>query len=200
MLSRGLGLESERDGVACFVVHACYQVCLMGAPGSFRLTYCECVHFGPSGPSSGKCARPWGEKAIGDVSQRKFPCERWSIGDVRHWAKSVVKDETQAEYAEQVFSELGTNGVTHGANGEDRGEIYAAILTSGPKVAVSIEHTGGVGEGIPQLTDADAESESGRGLHIVCALAEQVVVHRCRRGWRIVAFLRSREEDAGPPP
>uniref|UniRef100_UPI0032EDEF7F ATP-binding protein n=1 Tax=Streptomyces sp. HSW2009 TaxID=3142890 RepID=UPI0032EDEF7F len=172
----------------------------MGVPGSFRLTYCRCVYRSLVRSPNRECEKPWGRKVIGGVSQREFSCEKWSVGAVRHWAESVVRDETQAEHIELIFGELRANAVKHRDKGRSDVRIYAAILVSGPKVAVSIGHTGGVGKGIPQLTDADTESESGRGLYLVCELAEQVVVHRGRDGWRIVAFLRSREEDAGPPP
>ncbi|MFT2015526.1 ATP-binding protein [Streptomyces sp. 796.1] len=172
---------------------------LMGAPGSLRLTYCRCVLRGSSRSPSGECERPWGKKAIGDVWRRKFPRDMRSIQDVWSWAKGFFREEAQAWNARSIFGELGANAVKHGDNGRGDGEIYVEVLTSGPKVAVSIEHTGGAGKGIPKLRYVGTESEGGRGLHIVCALAEQVVVHRGRDGWRIVAFLRSGEEGVGRP-
>jgi len=68
-----------------------------------------------------------------------------------------------------IVSELVTNAIVHSRSGRDGGIVTVAI--SGDAARVRVEVTDDGGTELPRLRAADSGAESGRGLHLVDALA-----------------------------
>ncbi|MDT0547784.1 ATP-binding protein [Streptomyces lonegramiae] len=73
-----------------------------------------------------------------------------------------------AQVALLVLSELTTNAVRHG---RVPGRYYEVRIAYDAEKLIGIEVTD-PGDGLPVITDATPEAESGRGLAIVAAFAE----------------------------
>ena len=110
---------------------------------------------------------------------------RHDIGDlVAEW---TGREETRLE-SELVFGELFSNVVRHAPG---RVDVRAAATAAGAEVVVT-DH----GTGLPAVVEGpDQFAESGRGLHLIRAMAGAVDIESSAHGTRITAtFYRSAAE------
>jgi two-component sensor histidine kinase len=84
-----------------------------------------------------------------------------------------------------VADELASNAIRHTRSGQG-GQFTVEITRHGPLVRVTVTGDGAPHE--PRLID-DPQSERGRGLVVVNALAVRVGVHGDRRGRRVWADI-----------
>jgi anti-sigma regulatory factor (Ser/Thr protein kinase) len=68
-----------------------------------------------------------------------------------------------------IVSELVTNAIVHSRSGRDGGIVTVAITGDASRVRVEVTDEGGTE--LPRLRAVDFGAESGRGLHLVDALA-----------------------------
>ena len=98
---------------------------------------------------------------------RRFPAEPASVADARHhveaWLRRLGADEETVEIAMLLTSELTGNAVLHG-----RGEVSLTLSTSADTLRVEVRDGS---PSLPRLRQPELYDASGRGLHIVDALA-----------------------------
>jgi anti-sigma regulatory factor (Ser/Thr protein kinase) len=103
----------------------------------------------------------------------RLPAQAESVGEARRVTEEVLKSSgvlTEAlEDAELVVSELVTNAVVHGAKSLDQ-HVLLVLMQSGPTLVVKVYD---VDTRIGPRKQASSDSESGRGLLIVDALADR---------------------------
>jgi anti-sigma regulatory factor (Ser/Thr protein kinase) len=97
---------------------------------------------------------------------RRFHCRPESVAGARHFVKDLLSDQPRetVEAAELMTSELATNSVRHA-----RSDFELAIHRSRDEIRVEVSDHG---EGRPVLRSPTVRDQSGRGLQIVQALAE----------------------------
>ncbi|MEN3272684.1 MAG: hypothetical protein V7636_1445 [Actinomycetota bacterium] len=98
---------------------------------------------------------------------RCFPAAPASVADARHdveaWLRRLGADEDAVEIAMLLTSELAGNAVLHGS-----GEIEVTLLTSVDTLRVEVKDSSAT---LPRVRQPELYDASGRGLHIVDALA-----------------------------
>ncbi|MFG2001198.1 ATP-binding protein [Spirillospora sp. NPDC048911] len=82
----------------------------------------------------------------------------------------LAAEDERVDDMELVVDEFASNGIRHTASGRD-GKMTIALLADRTVLRIEVTDEGAGGER-PALTDAP-DDESGRGLHIVAALAER---------------------------
>jgi anti-sigma regulatory factor (Ser/Thr protein kinase) len=100
------------------------------------------------------------------IVQRAFPRAAKSVPTARHFVSDVVADMPKeiADRAAIMVSELATNAVRHGGT-----DFEVRVERTKDVLSVEIEDSG---EGAPVVRRAQPRDASGRGLHIVEALAD----------------------------
>ena len=81
---------------------------------------------------------------------------------------------------ELIVSELVTNSIVHSRSGYDGGMVTVAIAGGGRWARVAVTDDGSLE--LPRLRSMDFSAESGRGLHLVDALAATWGWHRSPAG------------------
>jgi len=98
---------------------------------------------------------------------RRFPAAPTSVSAARHhvegWLRHLRAVEDTVEIAMLLTSELAGNAVLHG-----RGEFELTILTSVDILRIEVKDSSAT---LPELRQPELYDASGRGLHIVDALA-----------------------------
>ncbi|MEU6555777.1 ATP-binding protein [Streptomyces sp. NPDC046915] len=122
--------------------------------------------------------------------------DRRSVGLARHFARTALAEWEIKERADDVLlcvSELATNALLHGV---PPGRGFALRLTRHPDGVLRVElHDSGGGE--VQVPDQCPESEHGRGLLLVAALADKWDVGERNPGKIVWAEFESDREGAG---
>jgi anti-sigma regulatory factor (Ser/Thr protein kinase) len=97
---------------------------------------------------------------------RRFHCRPESVAGARRFVRDLLSDQPRetVEAAELMTSELATNSVRHA-----RSEFELAIHVSRDEIRVEVSDHG---QGQPVPRSPTAREQSGRGLQIVQALAE----------------------------
>ncbi|MFE0440742.1 ATP-binding protein [Streptomyces nigra] len=112
------------------------------------------------------------------------PAQPKSVGHLRKRASMIFSawmlttDETQA--AELVISELLTNAVEHGHD-----EMTLAVARTGSALEITVADHGRAGH----RSRSDDPEEHGRGLAIVAAIAQDLIIDRATEGWRALARM-----------
>jgi anti-sigma regulatory factor (Ser/Thr protein kinase) len=98
---------------------------------------------------------------------RRYPAVPASVADARHhvegWLRRLGTDEDTVEIAMLLTSELAGNAVLHGT-----GEIELTVCVSAETLRVDVRDGSSK---LPRLRQPELYDASGRGLHIVDALA-----------------------------
>jgi anti-sigma regulatory factor (Ser/Thr protein kinase) len=102
-----------------------------------------------------------------------FPGLPEYVRTARGYVGRVLRDgHPCAELAVQLVSELVTNSVIHSDSAGPEGII--AVTVSGTLTSATIKVTDAGGKMVPQLRPSgDLDSECGRGLQLVAALADE---------------------------
>ena len=134
-------------------------------------------------------------------ASRRFAAVASSVGGARRFLLSVLTDRREsgetaegAGAAALMLSELATNAVRHASTDF---EVTVDVAPDGRHVRVGVSDGA---ESFPVPRQADADASDGRGLHIVCQLADAwgVDVRRSRLGktvWFCLALAAPAEAD-----
>jgi anti-sigma regulatory factor (Ser/Thr protein kinase) len=109
------------------------------------------------------------------IVQRAFPRTADSVPAARHFVVDTVNDIPKeiVDRAALMVSELATNAIRHGGT-----DFELRIKRTDDELSVEIEDSG---EGSPVVRRAQPNDASGRGLHIVEALADEWGVRNTKR-------------------
>jgi anti-sigma regulatory factor (Ser/Thr protein kinase) len=121
------------------------------------------------------------------------------VSRARRWTRDILRGFPLADDAELIVSELSTNAILHTASGMRPGSFHLALAVSSQVVALSVTDEGGTGM-IPKAKHQDDQAEHGRGLGMVSALADRVVIHASHGGHTITAELLAQAHPAGGRP
>ncbi|MFJ4687216.1 ATP-binding protein [Streptomyces sp. NPDC088789] len=124
-------------------------------------------------------ARVW------ELSCPGFPEE---VSRARRWTRGILRGSPLADDAELIVSELSANAILHTASGQAQGGFHLALAVSAQIVAVSVTDDGGT-RTAPKAKHRGDDTEQGRGLDMVSALAHRVVVHHSEHGHTVTAEL-----------
>ena len=101
-----------------------------------------------------------------------------NIGRAREFVTaSLGAGHPCAGVLELIVSELVTNSIVHSRSGRDGGMVTVALAGDARRARVEVTDDGG--PELPRLRAVDFGAESGRGLHLIDALA---TVWGCGRG------------------
>jgi PAS domain S-box-containing protein len=135
---------------------------------------------------------------LGHQPQRIWRCDardpyatRACRAQVMEFIRSVTTDAASLFEAELVLGELLANTVEHAP-----GEVEVQLDWRGEKPIVVVRDSGPGLRVQPRPLPKDAFAEHGRGLYLVNALAEDVVVSPLERGTEIRATLPTRRKEA----
>mgnify|MGYP001086479213 CR=1 FL=1 len=103
------------------------------------------------------------------VATRTFPGAAASVREASRWVVSCLACCPRAEDAATCVSELAGNAVLHSASGAADGTYTVTVRLSATSVSLTVVDQGPVA--VPGQVRRPAE-ESGRGMGIVCALAD----------------------------
>ena len=120
------------------------------------------------------------------------------ISRARRWTRDILRDSPMADDAELIVSELSTNAVLHTASGLEAGSFHLALAVSAQVIALSVTDDGSTGTA-PKVEHRGQETEHGRGLGMVSALAHRVVVHGSQGGYTVTAELFTGSRPGGHP-
>jgi serine/threonine-protein kinase RsbW len=129
------------------------------------------------------------------VWSRLFPGERDQVEAVRAFVGAVLDGHTCRPLAQLIASELGANAVQHTRSGQPEGWFVVHVLLSPCRARARVRVFDlGHPHNAPTLTDLTPEAESGRGLPLVCALAQQWGVEGDAAGRVVWAELADERE------
>jgi len=127
------------------------------------------------------------------VYERRLPRSPSALQFGRHDVESALANEQvprkKVDDALLVLSELGTNAM-HAVGYEDEIDVRLGVERSGD-VIVEVEDPGSGFRLSQALRLPETDEEHGRGLSIVCLLADETVVRRKRRHTIVRATLRA---------
>ncbi|MEU2877374.1 ATP-binding protein [Streptomyces sp. NPDC007070] len=111
----------------------------------------------------------------------------------------VLDGHPRAEDAALIVTELGTNAVMHTASGGSGGSFGVALTVSEPAVTVAVTDSGSCVT-TPEVQCPASDSTHGRGLAMVTALADSVMVQGGAEGRTVTAELLTQVRPGSPTP
>ncbi|WP_424858292.1 ATP-binding protein [Streptomyces sp. SAI-170] len=140
---------------------------------------------------------PPGEERVWGLNCPGSPEE---VSRARRWTRDILRGSPLAEDAELIASELSANAILHTASGQRSGSFHLAVPVSAQVVAVSVTDDGDT-EAAPKVEHQDQaeDSEHGRGLGMVSAIAHRVVIHGSDQGHTVTAELYADAQRGGHP-
>lgn len=123
----------------------------------------------------------------------RFPGVLTSVKDARDWLSRRMKLSRVPDSAAQdtllLLSELATNALLHSPAGARGGAFLVSVFVSGDCLRISVRRCGDTRAPALQAVSADPESEHGRGLSLVDALASTWGVEHTRHGQAVFFTL-----------
>jgi anti-sigma regulatory factor (Ser/Thr protein kinase) len=119
--------------------------------------------------------------------QRTFPGDPRQLSDLRRWIASLLPPQPPRDDVTLVADELASNAIRHTRSGQG-GQFTVEITRHGPLARVTVTDDGSPHE--PRPAD-DPQSEHGRGLVVVNALAVRAGVrgdHQGRQVWADIGW------------
>ncbi|WP_017569699.1 ATP-binding protein [Nocardiopsis halotolerans] len=124
-----------------------------------------------------------------------------SVKDARDWLSRRMKlsqiPDSSAQDALLILSELATNALPHSPTGARGGAFLVSVFVSAQCLRISVRGSGDTRSPALQAVSADPESEHGRGLFLIDALASTWGVENTQRG---PAVFFTMEWDSQQPP
>lgn len=110
----------------------------------------------------------------------QFAVDERSVGEARAFVRDELAGFASVGEVELCVSELATNAVLHGSR---PGSVFWVVVRWGDDGAyVAVIDSGGEGDEVPHLVEADGAAEMGRGLWLVAAYASAWGVERAMNG------------------
>lgn len=110
----------------------------------------------------------------------RFAADERSVRDVRAFVRSELAGSALVDAAELCVSELATNAVVHGS--KPGSAFWVVVGCGGDRAYVAVIDSGGEGDDVPRLVEADGAAEMGRGLWLVSVYASAWDVERAVTG------------------
>lgn len=101
---------------------------------------------------------------------RLFPGLPDQVAEARHFVAALLQERSVADDAVLVVSELATNAVRHTLSGSAGGWFLVVLTFRADCVRLEVVDEGG--DSFPQMGDAAAQDDGGRGLLLVSACAK----------------------------
>ncbi|MFE4962322.1 ATP-binding protein [Streptomyces sp. NPDC056660] len=133
--------------------------------------------------------RVWGLTCPG------FPEE---VSRARRWTRDILRGSPLVDDAALIVSELSTNALLHTSSGGECGSFHLALAVAPQVIALSVTDDGGGGSA-PKVEHQGQDAEHGRGLGMVSALAQRVVVQGVNGGYTVTAELFVNAQRGGHP-
>ncbi|WP_234377116.1 ATP-binding protein [Streptomyces sp. TP-A0356] len=122
-----------------------------------------------------------------------FPGDPQELRAARNWTRATLDEHPHSEDAALIVTELGTNALMHTASGDDAGTFHVTLTVSELAVTIAVTDSGDA-KTSPAIQHPSPNSTHGRGLGMVSALADRVVVQGDDSGRTVTAELRGRAE------
>ncbi|MEU6319228.1 ATP-binding protein [Streptomyces sp. NPDC047009] len=117
-----------------------------------------------------------------------FPGDPQELRAARSWTRAALDGHPQSEDAALIVTELGTNALMHTASGDAAGAFHVTLTVSELTVVIAVTDYGDA-KTTPEVQHPSANATHGRGLGMVAALADSVVVQGDDSGRTITAEL-----------
>jgi anti-sigma regulatory factor (Ser/Thr protein kinase) len=121
--------------------------------------------------------------------RRTFPGDPQELRAARSWTRATLDGHPHSEDAALIVTELGTNALMHTASGAAAGTFHVTLTVSELTVAVAVTDSGDT-KTAPEVQHPSLNSTHGRGLGMVAAIADSVVVRGDDAGRTVIAELR----------
>jgi anti-sigma regulatory factor (Ser/Thr protein kinase) len=130
--------------------------------------------------------------------RRTFPGDPQELRAARSWTRATLNGHPHSEDAALIVTELGTNALMHTASGDAAGAFHVTLTISELTIAIAVTDSGDT-KTAPEVQHPSLSSTHGRGLGMVTALADSVMVQGDDAGRTVTAELRiaaQRQESA----
>jgi anti-sigma regulatory factor (Ser/Thr protein kinase) len=121
--------------------------------------------------------------------RRTFPGDPQELRAARSWTRAALDGHPHSEDAALIVTELGTNALMHTASGDAAGAFHVTLTVSELTIAIAVTDSGDA-KTAPEVQHPSLNSTHGRGLGMVAALADSVVVQGDDSGRTVTAELR----------
>ncbi|WP_324606155.1 ATP-binding protein [Streptomyces griseus] len=121
--------------------------------------------------------------------RRTFPGDPQELRAARSWTRATLNGHPHSEDAALIVTELGTNALMHTASGDAAGAFHVTLTVSELTIAIAVTDSGDT-KTAPEVQRPSLNSTHGRGLGMVAALADRVVVQGDEAGRTVTAELR----------
>lgn len=95
------------------------------------------------------------------------------VSAMRAFVRAMLNGSPRIDDAELIISELGTNALRHSPSGAPGGEVRVSVTTKTGWARICVTDQG-TRAWERTLSAPDEEEETGRGLLLVCTLADRV--------------------------
>lgn len=120
--------------------------------------------------------------------RRSFPGDPRELRAARTWTRAVLDGHARSEDAALIVTELGTNALMHTTSGGSGGSFGVALTVSDLAVTIAVTDSGSRVTN-PEVQCPAPDSTHGRGLGMVTALADRVMVQGSAEGRTVTAEL-----------
>ncbi|WP_323444942.1 ATP-binding protein [Streptomyces yaizuensis] len=117
-----------------------------------------------------------------------YPCLPEEVGRARRWTWDILQNTSRVDDAVLIMSELSGNAIRHTVSERGFGSFHLVIAVLSQFVVLSVRDEGGTST-LPRPDSPGDESEHGRGLTIVYALADRVGCDTSNRGNTVTVGL-----------
>ncbi|MGI5437784.1 ATP-binding protein [Streptomyces shenzhenensis] len=121
--------------------------------------------------------------------RRTFPGDPQELRAARSWTRAALAGHPHSDDAAVIVTELGTNALMHTASGDTAGTFHVTLTVSELTIAIAVTDAGDAKD-IPEVRHPSPNATHGRGLGMVAALADNVVVQGDNSGRTVTAELR----------
>lgn len=121
--------------------------------------------------------------------RRTFPGDPQQLHAARSWTRATLDGHPHSEDAALIVTELGTNALVHTASGDAAGTFHVTLTVSELILAIAVTDSGDA-KATPEVQRPSPNTAHGRGLAMVTALADSVLVQGNNCGRTVIAELR----------
>ncbi|MGN5379211.1 ATP-binding protein [Streptomyces lasalocidi] len=120
--------------------------------------------------------------------RRTFPGDPQELRAARNWIRTTLDGHPHSENAALIVTELGTNALMHTASGDAAGTFRVAVTVSELTITIAVTDSGHT-KTAPGVQHPPLNATHGRGLGMVAALADSVMVQGNESGRTVTAEL-----------
>ncbi|MET8245765.1 ATP-binding protein [Streptomyces sp. NPDC005202] len=121
--------------------------------------------------------------------RRTFPGHPRELRAARSWTRAALDGHPHSNDAALIVTELGTNALMHTVSGDTAGTFHVTLTVSELAIAIAVTDSGDA-KTTPEVQHPSPNTTHGRGLGMVAALADNVVIQGDNSGRTVTAELR----------